>query len=85
MLDSGAEVNARDRKGRTALMRSIDGPEQFDNTNHMVYSPAIAGLLIARGADVNARDIDGNTPLKIASRRGYAKMVQLLRDHGAQE
>jgi ankyrin repeat protein len=85
LLDKGAEVNARDRKGRTALMWSIDGPEEFDNTNHLVYSPAIAELLIARGADVNARDVNGNTPLKIASKRGYAKMIQLLREHGAKE
>jgi hypothetical protein len=49
----------------------------------------IARLLIARGADVNAREDNGKTPLRIA-RTQYGKtspvrpeLVQLLLEHGA--
>jgi ankyrin repeat protein len=44
---------------------------------------AIAGLLIAEGADVNAKMDNGMTPLSLASLRGNTGMVELLREHGA--
>src|SRR5439155_10268315 len=78
-LQLGANVNARTKRGRTALMQAIDGPKQFDNKNHIVYSPAIAKLLIAAGADVNARDASGNTALSLATKRGYTDMVAILK------
>lgn len=42
-----------------------------------------AQLLIAFGADVNARDVDDDTPLHLAGRRGHPEMIRLLVDHGA--
>ena len=42
-------------------------------------------LLIAKGADVNARDGDGRTPLSYAQDKGHTKIVELLRKHGAKE
>ncbi len=39
--------------------------------------------LLARGADVNARDYRGWTPLHLAARQGHAGMVELLLKHGA--
>jgi hypothetical protein len=85
LLDHHADINARDKNGRTALMRAIDGPEQFDNTNHVVYSPRIAQLLVESGADLAIRDAQGNTALKLARQRAYPIMVKLLEDHGAKE
>ena len=43
----------------------------------------IVNLLIERGADINKPDVDGATPLYIASARGDEKMVQLLLNNNA--
>jgi ankyrin repeat protein len=43
----------------------------------------VARLLLERGADVNARDDDGDTALYWASRNGHEELVALLLSHGA--
>jgi len=43
----------------------------------------LADLLIRHGADVNARDWNGNTPLHWACENGNIKTTKLLLDHGA--
>jgi ankyrin repeat protein len=43
----------------------------------------VAGHLLARGADVNARSDDGDCPLHEAAARGHLEMVRLLLDGGA--
>jgi ankyrin repeat protein len=85
LLAKGANVNAKTARGRTALMQAIDGPKEFDNDSHSVYSPQIAQVLIGAGADVNARDAEGATALKLAQRRGYTEMAEALRKAGAKE
>jgi ankyrin repeat protein len=40
-------------------------------------------LLLANGADVNAKDDDGVTPLHYAAWHGYLKMTKMLLKHGA--
>jgi ankyrin repeat protein len=83
LLAKSANVNAKTSRGRTALMQAIDGPKEFDNERHIVYSPQIARVLMDAGADVNARDADGVTALAIALRRGYQEMADALRQAGA--
>jgi hypothetical protein len=39
-------------------------------------------LLIAKGAEVNAKDNKGNTPLHWAAVNGYRDIVELLKLHG---
>jgi ankyrin repeat protein len=42
-------------------------------------------LLINKGADVNARSVDGRTPLDIASQQDHQEVVLLLKRHEPQE
>ena len=70
-LADGADVNAKDDDfGWTALhiaaMSTID--EQLE----------IAELLISRGAEVNAKDNSGRTPLHEAARHSSAKEISAL-------
>lgn len=46
---------------------------------------AVAKLLIAEGADINAKDITDKTPLQWAKEKGHIEIVKLLRKHGAKE
>ena len=53
LIKSGANLNAKDNDGKTALMYAVDGIESLD----------IVKLLINSGADVNIKDNDGENAL----------------------
>lgn len=73
LLEYGAEVNGRDKKGQTALFEAaIEGREQ------------VARLLLEHGAEVNARDEDGGTALFEASYWGRKDLARLLLEHDAE-
>jgi len=57
LIARGVDVNARDHRGRTAIMHLASS----------ATNPAIVSLLVAAGADVNARDNEGRTALMLAS------------------
>jgi hypothetical protein len=69
-LDEGVEADARDSESNTPLMMARD--------------PQIARLLIAAGADVNARNRQGSTPLIEAAKSGAVDVVRVLLEHGAE-
>lgn len=75
LLESGADPNARDLRGRTALHNLIR--EQNEN-------PDIWHLLLSAGADVNAADDCGMTPLHFACYYALVDITRLLLQRGAQ-
>lgn len=72
LVDAGADLNARDRDGWTALMWA-----SWSNL------PKVTAKLLALGADVNAADRLGNTALTLAALQGHGGMVALLLQKGA--
>ena len=47
---------------------------------HLAAIKETAELLIAKGADMNAKMEDGDTPLDLA--KGHPEIAELLRKHG---
>ena len=72
MLASGADVNARDNRGRTALMHAVDKG----------YVLLVEPLLAAQ-ADPNVRAPDGATALFIAAVHGHSEIITMLMKAGA--
>jgi ankyrin repeat protein len=71
LLEAGADANARNEAGATALMWAAD---DLDKTR----------LLLRAGADPNARSDDGRTPLLVATTWPQSTdVVKLLLDRGA--
>ena len=92
-LERGADVNTRDATGSTPLH---DVLKMRDHTNvaqlplhrgdiGAVYKGHlnVASLLLMHGAEPNACDARGWTPLHLASIRGYLEVVNMLLDRGA--
>ena len=73
LLDQGADINARDKSGRTPL-------------HHVTrcISPYLdaAEVLLNHGADVNARDNEGKTPLAYAREEGFSDLEELFSRYG---
>jgi len=55
LLDTGTPIDTRDEQGRTALMAAV--------SESNVY---LVSMLLGRGADPNALDNDGDSPLDVA-------------------
>jgi ankyrin repeat protein len=71
LLDMGADANARNDAGATALMWAVDNLETTK-------------ALLERGADPNVRSADGRTALLLAAGRpGASDVVKALLDRGA--
>ena len=98
LLNEGADVNAKDEVGEPVLIKAFTqkgylsqlpiGPARWDIPDstfkgYHLLNIKIAKLLIEKGADVNARDRDGRTALRIAIDEGNKKIIELLRKTGA--
>jgi ankyrin repeat protein len=72
LLDAGADVNAAQADGTTALHWAVYNDDA-----------ETAGLLVSRGANVNAANGYGVPPLSLACTNWNADLVKLLLDAGA--
>ena len=71
-INAGADVNAKDNKGATALIQAA-----------MLGHTATAELLLKHGADINAKDNRGSTALIWAAINGKTETAELLLKNGA--
>jgi len=70
LLGHGANVGNKDHHGMTAL--------------HRADNPAVAKILLDRGADLSARSVDGWTPLRMALKYNKSDdLVRYLLERGA--
>ncbi len=79
LLDNGANVNARNVSGRTALQEAAMSA-RYD----YIDPRATLELLLTRGAHINAYDMYGWTALTECGLYGKKEVAELLLAHGAQ-
>lgn len=73
LLDKGADVTIADEWSYTAILASVVNNQQS----------TLQALLLAQGADINERTVDGVTPLMFAVENGNIPMTRLLLERGA--
>ena len=90
LVEHGADVNAQDNDGYTALLAAaVSGAVSGAMPGAVLLGPVelvkveIVRLLVEHGADVNAQDNDGYTALLVAAMLGDVEVVRLLVEHGA--
>ncbi len=76
LLDAGANVNVADVRGMTPLMLAVATDRQ---------NADVIRMLIARGADVNAKSLVGETALDWARKSGSPVAIALMTRAGAVE
>ena len=78
LLAKGADVNARDNRAKRSSWPLSGGGSMPPRK-----VSAVMEVLIYEGADVRAKDLNGNTALKLAQSKGLSGIVELLQAHGA--
>ena len=79
LTDLGADVTLKSKDGKTALHHAV-----HDGYRVSVSLDEVLSCLIKNGAEVNARDQSGRTPLMEACRHCRANVVTFLIEHGAE-
>jgi ankyrin repeat protein len=76
LLSKGAAINAADAGGRTALHDAVSAGDQ----DTMPQRIDTVRFLLAHGADVNAKNSEGKTPLDVTN---HEVLRPILKEHGA--
>jgi len=79
LTEHGTDVNVQDRDGKTALHFAV---QRYHSSHHSEWCEVLS-CLVENGADINACENNGNTPLMIASFCGHVNVVTFLIQHGA--
>lgn len=74
LLDQGADVNARDKAGQTALMMAVCNSHAD-----------VVNVLLQRGADITAKDSKGNTSISMAKAKNDRRVLEALVQAGVTE
>ena len=74
LVKEGADINAQDQLGRSALIMAID--QDYANPDWVEF-------LIASGINVNLQDNDGDTALDVARYRANQQAIDLLHRNNA--
>ena len=74
LVKAGADINARDNRGTTPLMKAAA-------TGNLEAAQA----LVDAGADVNAMNSDGKTAITLAAEKMPNPVIQYLIAHGAKQ
>ena len=82
LVEAGAEVQASNRRGAQALHYAVDGSPGSPRWDPAAQRATVTNLVIA-GADPNAVDLGGVTPLHRAVRNRCADAVRALLEAGA--
>jgi ankyrin repeat protein len=78
LLAKGADVNAKNHDGDTALIVALK------RAGHAVVQREVVQALIDLGADVNAKSHDGDTALILALKKDHSEVVHAMIDLGAE-
>ncbi len=73
-IEAGADVNARDDYGHTVLISAVD----------VMGGLGVVELLIANGAEINAKGIAKSSALYVAASSGNKEVVEFLIANGAE-
>ncbi|KAK7423727.1 hypothetical protein QQX98_000917 [Neonectria punicea] len=83
LLKNGANVDALDSQNLTPLHAVVWVPSWPEGEGEDDNRVGVATLLVNSGAEVNTRDVFGDSPLHDAAQRGDKKLMELLLQHGA--
>ncbi|MEW6358599.1 MAG: ankyrin repeat domain-containing protein [Planctomycetota bacterium] len=83
LVKGKANVNAKDNSGSTPLHVLTGASSGLGmKAEECATCKEIICLLLRAGADINARTMDGQTPLDLAENNGYDAIVAFLRQRG---
>ena len=95
LLQEGADVNALNKSKTTPLHSAAGACDPLDTETTLTATAisfdeeamqsiiAIAKMLISKGANPNAKDVSGSTPLHWAAQRNRVNIAELLISKGA--
>ncbi|KAJ3118007.1 hypothetical protein HDU96_004461 [Phlyctochytrium bullatum] len=83
VLDNGANIENKDNQNNTALLRAAFLAQSIEEEEYFSELFLVIQLLVERGADIEATNHDGSTPLLPAVGGCFVELVRFLLDNGA--